>query len=78
MKCLKHECFILRISYKHIQSAAKTNQCPIAELQKSHASGDNGSEGPNFLLTLIKTEGLDKDDVVGLVTDLFTAGIDSV
>lgn len=75
--CHKHSDHF-RIAYKHIQSAVKTDKCPIAELQKSYSSGDTESNGPNFLLSLVKTEGLGAHDIVGLTTDLFAAGIDSV
>ena len=35
-------------------------------------------QGPNFLQTLVNQDTLTNQQVVGIVTDLFTAGIDSV
>ena len=61
-----------------MQSAVNTQQCPIAELQRSYAAGETDDEGPNFLLSLVQTDGLESKDVIGLVTDLFASGIDSV
>ena len=38
----------------------------------------NSGECPHFLSTLLKAEQLTQDQITGITTDLFTAGIDSV
>ena len=42
------------------------------------ADAEARSECPHFLGNLLHTQGISEEQVIGLTTDLFTAGIDSV
>ncbi len=57
-----------------IEEDATLGEVESARGEKPSAPGDE----PNFLRSLVRTPGLDVSSAVGLVTDLFAAGIDSV
>ncbi len=64
---------LYRIAQGHIEHIAGTDRtCPMKEINGSQ------NDAPNFLTSLTNTEGLTSEHIVGLVTDLFSAGIDSV
>ncbi len=68
-----HILTLYRIALGHIEHIPGTDRkCPLEKINSSQ------NDAPNFLTSLTNTESLTSEQIVGLVTDLFTAGIDSV
>ncbi len=69
--------YSISIALLHIREAMQhVTSCPVTHLQSKLT--DIVADGANFLRSLVATDRLNEDQIVGITTDLFTAGIDSV